>query len=181
MTRLLSLRNRQRVRAVDRGELRRLAIQLLREDFRVEHYELAVHLVAAPEMSRLNETYLRHAGSTDVITFDYSEKAWRVPGSGFRAADPSPPFESRLHGEVFICLDEAMAQARQYGTSWQHELVRYLVHGLLHLRGFDDRRAAARQKMKREENRLMTNLGRRFSFAKLGRAQARRGTTASAP
>ena len=67
----------------------------------------------------------------------------------------------------FICVDEAVFQARKFGTSWQSETVRYVVHGVLHLLGHDDLRAAARCKMKREENRLLRELSRRFSLAQL--------------
>jgi len=68
---------------------------------------------------------LRHAGATDVIAFDYSIRA------------------SHLRGEIFICVDEALVQARRFRTTWQSESVRYVVHGVLHLLGFDDRRPAA--------------------------------------
>ena len=61
----------------------------------------------------------------------------------------------KLHGEIFVCVDEAVLQARKFGTSWQSEIVRYIVHGVLHLLGFDDSSAGARRKMKREENRLV--------------------------
>ena len=47
-----------------------------------------------------------------------------------------------LHGEIFICVDEAVLQARKFRTSWQSEIVRYLVHGVLHLLGHDDSRPA---------------------------------------
>ena len=43
-----------------------------------------------------------------------------------------------LHGELFICVDEAVAQAKEFKTSWQSEVVRYVVHGVLHLLGHDD-------------------------------------------
>jgi len=49
--------------------------------------------------------------------------------------------------------------------------VRYVVHGLLHLRGYDDRQPAARRQMKREEDRLLTQLARRFPFRRLGKAR----------
>jgi len=74
-----------------------------------------------------------------------------------------------LHGELFICVDDAVAQAREFGTTWQSEIVRYLVHGVLHLRGHDDHDPAARRKMKREENRLLRGLDRRFDLSRLAR------------
>ena len=46
----------------------------------------------------------------------------------------------------------------EFGTSWQQELIRYLVHGILHLLGFDDQQPAQRRTMKREENRLVRHL-----------------------
>jgi probable rRNA maturation factor len=61
-----------------------------------------------------------------------------------------------------------MTQARQFRTSWQSELVRYIIHGVLHLRGFDDIRPADRRKMKREENRLLRAAGRLFRLRNLG-------------
>ena len=48
-----------------------------------------------------------------------------------------------------------MKQAREFGTTWQSEVVRYVIHGLLHLRGHDDLKPAERRVMKREENRLL--------------------------
>jgi rRNA maturation RNase YbeY len=64
-------------------------------------------------------------------------------------------------------VDVAVLQARKFGTSWQSEVVRYLVHGVLHLTGFDDSSAGARRKMKREENRRLDELSRRFTLAQL--------------
>jgi probable rRNA maturation factor len=121
--------------------------------------ELGVNLVAAPEMTLINETFLRHEGSTDVITFDYSNAE-----CGVRSA------ELNLHGELFICVDEAVLQARQFKMTWQSEIVRYLVHGILHLLGHDDRHPAARRRMKREENRRLAGLSKKFNLAQIGGA-----------
>lgn len=97
-------------------------------------------------MTRLNRKFLGHEGSTDVITFNYS--------------DPAAP--ALLVGEIFICLDEASRQCRRFRTSWQGEVLRYLVHGVLHLCGHDDQAPAKRRRMKSLENRLVKKLSRRF-------------------
>jgi rRNA maturation RNase YbeY len=68
---------------------------------------------------------------------------------------------------LYICLDTAMAQAKQFGTTGQSELVRYVVHGVLHLLGYDDLQPDLRRKMKRVENRLVRRLAGRFSLAQL--------------
>ena len=165
----LVLRNHQRVRRVNTALLRRLVRSLLHELIGGEDYELCVHLVAAPEMVRLNETFLRHAGSTDVIAFDYSAAAdvGRPSKMAKGSVLPYVGCHGMLHGEIFVCVDEAVRQARRFRTSWQSELVRYVVHGVLHLRGFKDHRTAVRRKMKREENRLLRALARRFTLTAL--------------
>ena len=152
----VSIRNRQRTRAVDLRLLRQMTKALFEELLQLEQAELGITLVAAPEMTRLNETFLRHAGSTDVITFDHSDHAPCI--SHRRAA---------LHGELIICVDEAIVQARRFRTTWQAEVVRYVVHGILHLCGHDDAQPTARRQMKREENRLLRLLASRFAFGKL--------------
>jgi probable rRNA maturation factor len=151
----VSIASRQRVRKINRRLLKQITTALL-ADLRIEKAELGIHLVAAPEMTRLNEKFLRHAGATDVITFDYQSSEFGVRSSEFR-----------LHSEIFVCVDEAILQARKFGTSWQSEVVRYIVHGILHLLGFDDSSAGARRKMKRAENRRLRSIGRRFPLSKL--------------
>jgi ssRNA-specific RNase YbeY (16S rRNA maturation enzyme) len=71
-------------------------------------------------------------------------------------------------------------QAREFGTTWQGELVRYVIHGLLHLCGHDDLMSAARSKMKREENRLLRETTKRFVLAKLETRNPKRGNGNSA-
>ena len=146
----LCLRNRQRDKPVDLPRLRRIIRALLRQ-LNVQEFDLAVHLVGEAEMTRINETRLRHAGCTDVITFDYS------------GAD------GPMIGEIFVCVSEALAQAARYRASWQAELARYIVHGVLHLLGHDDLRAPARREMRREENRLIALLDRDFGLSNPGR------------
>jgi probable rRNA maturation factor len=149
-----------------------MAKTLLEKVLTIPDYDLAVYLVAAPEMTRLNETFLQHEGPTDVITFDYYEQAPPAsrlsrPRSTLHAPRSMPP--PPLHGEIFICLDEALTQARRFRTSWQSELLRYLIHGILHLRGFNDLRPQDRQRMKRAESRLLRLCSRQFDLRKLAK------------
>lgn len=165
----LTIRNRQKTRVLNARLLRRIMRALLEELPRLSDADLGLLVVAAPEMTRLNETFLRHAGSTDVITFDYREAAEVAPSS--RGLRPAGAVELALHGEIIVCVDEAILQARRFRTSWPVELVRYLVHGVLHLRGFDDQTPAARLRMKREENRLLRRLAGRFPLSRLARSR----------
>jgi probable rRNA maturation factor len=145
------VRNRQHTVVVDALLLRAIARTLLVDLLQVDAFELGIYLVAAREMTRLNETFLRHKGSTDVLAFDYSE----------------PSQSHALQGEIFVCVDEARIQATRFRASWQNEVVRYLVHGTLHLLGYDDHLRASRSKMKREENRLLKKLAKDWQLSKL--------------
>ncbi len=181
MSSSLTLGNRDCTRAVDLRLLRRMAKTLLETLLGQKEFDLDICLVGSAEMIRLNENFLRHKGSTDVITFDYAENAGqasRPPPSLSSAAWKRHRPESGAfvpRGEIVICLEEAAAQAHRFRTTWPTELARYLVHGVLHLQGFDDVRPADRRRMKREENRLLGQLARRFDFLKLAGRGGRSG------
>ena len=151
----LGLRNRQRICPLDLRLLRRILRYLLSHHFKGSKYELCFHLVESGEMAKLNEKFLNHVGPTDVITFDH-------------AGD-----NSGVHGEIFICPEVAVSQAREFRASWQEEVVRYAIHGLLHLQGYDDLATPARRKMKREEERLLAEVAKRFALARLQRSRAK--------
>ena len=154
----LAILNRQRSKRINARHLRAI-LQTLLEDLGIASAELGINLVGVREMTLLNETFLRHSGSTDVITFDHG------PGTGARNGKAPG-----LHGELFVCVNEAVAQAKRFRCTWQAEIVRYIVHGVLHLLGHDDLKSEARRRMKREENRLVRRLGLKNSFAELSRA-----------
>jgi probable rRNA maturation factor len=175
--RTLSLFNRQRVRRLDLRLLRRIVQALLRETWPDGSFDLGIYVVAEARMTCLNEAFLHHKGSTDVITFDYSEREGQASrlstsGAGVRLTrgrrDTSPTL---LHGEIFVCLDEAVSQARRFHATWQSELVRYVVHGALHLLGYDDQADPARRRMKEAEDTLVRQLARQFDFRGLGATQ----------
>ena len=128
--------------------LQEIALALARELFPDNSHELGVHFVGRKKMAQLNSEFLRHDGPTDVITFNYAERGM-------------------LHGEIFICPDIAVIQAKEFGTTPQMEVVRYLVHGLLHLRGYDDRTSAKRAKMKRAEDKWVRWVAARFPCDKV--------------
>ena len=162
--------NRQRVRKINLRLMKKITRELL-ANLELEKAEIGICLVAVPEMTWLNETFLKHKGSTDVLAFDYG---FGVPPSGGSKQggmsahnNRLKPGQQTLNGEIFICMDEAVLQARKFSTSWQSEVIRYLVHGVLHLLAFDDSSAGARRKMKREENRRLREITRRFPLSKL--------------
>lgn len=145
----LVINNRQRARRLDRKLIKQIAEFTLTESG-CNMVVLGIHFVSAAEMAKVHKNFMNIAGSTDVITFDHASK---------------PP--ASIHGEIFISIDDAIAQAREFKTTWQSETARYVVHGILHLLGYDDLSPGARTKMKREENRLLKNIEGRFDLRRL--------------
>lgn len=127
----VAVRNRQRRHRVPTARLRLLASQVARR-LRLRHRELSIALISDGAMTQLNARYHGGTGSTDILTFDYGEAA-----------------------ELVISVDRALAHARRFCTTPRRELARYVVHGLLHLAGWDDQTAAARRRMRAAERRLL--------------------------
>jgi probable rRNA maturation factor len=146
----LHLRNAQRTRRLRIDFLRRAALVLLDDLLHLFSYELAVHFISAHRMAVMNQQFLQHQGSTDVITFDYRD-GYEIEGEN-----------KELSGEIFISIPDAIAQATAFARPWEEEVIRYIVHGVLHLRGYDDTTTVERRKMKTAENRLLKNILRRL-------------------
>jgi rRNA maturation RNase YbeY len=83
---------------------------------------------------RINRRYLNHDSVTDVISFPLETGAL-------------------LEGEVYVNLDRARVQAREYGVSFSNEVARLVIHGTLHLVGFEDSTEKKALGMKAEEDR----------------------------
>jgi probable rRNA maturation factor len=166
----LIIANRQRTEKINSRMLKQIA-RVLFSELEISEVELGINLVGAKEMARVNCQFLQHEGSTDVITFDYHAvgQASRLSHSKNEKNGDRRNACPALHGELFICVDDAVAQAKNFNSSWQSEVVRYVVHGVLHLLGHDDLKPDLRRKMKREENRLVRRLEKRFSLAQLSR------------
>ena len=81
----------------------------------------------------VNKQYLNHDYFTDIITFDYSEG-------------------SVISGDLFISLDTVLSNSREFGDSFETELLRILIHGVLHLCGQDDKTPESRIEMTKKEN-----------------------------
>ncbi len=105
--------------------------------------ELTVSLVGDVEMQSLNRDYRGKDHPTDVLAFATREGV-RIPGD-----------ENQL-GDVIISLDTAARQARERGHSVAEEVRTLLVHGILHLLGYDHERSVAEaRRMKAKERRLV--------------------------
>ncbi len=80
----------------------------------------------------LNKKFLEHDTYTDIITFDYS-------------------VGDEISGEIFISIDRVKENAGKFKESFEHELLRVMAHGVLHLCGYGDKSAAEKKIMRRKE------------------------------
>ncbi|MBR0195395.1 MAG: rRNA maturation RNase YbeY [Paludibacteraceae bacterium] len=87
----------------------------------------------------VNREFLGHDYYTDVITFDYSTA-------------------STLNGDIFISLDTVRSNAEMVGTSFEHELHRILIHGVLHLTGQGDKTPETKAQMTEKEEKALAKI-----------------------
>lgn len=95
--------------------------------------EVNIIFCSDPYILDINLRYLQHDYFTDIITFDYCEG-------------------DKLSGDLFISVDSVRENALFYGTEFEEELHRVIVHGLLHLIGYDDHSDAEKKVMRSKEN-----------------------------
>lgn len=84
----------------------------------------------------VNREYLQHDYYTDIITFDYTEG-------------------DTISGDLFISLDTVKTNSEQFGTEYDEELYRTIIHGILHLCGINDKGPGEREIMEAAENRAL--------------------------
>ena len=95
--------------------------------------DISIIFCSDPYILDINQRYLQHDYFTDIITFDYCEG-------------------KVLSGDLFISIDTVRENATEYGASFEEELNRVMVHGLLHLIGYDDHTPAEQQEMRGKED-----------------------------
>lgn len=103
-----------------------------------------VVFVDDPTLREMHERFLDDPTVTDVMAFDYTESS--------DDADPTP------QAEIYVSVDRARAVAEERGESSRGELLLYLVHGSLHLCGFDDHEERAREEMRVAERSVLESL-----------------------
>ena len=132
------MRNLQRKVLIDVADLEKFAAKAVELCLRVpprrttnlaQLRETSVLIISDRRIALLHRQFMHESGPTDVITFQ--------------------------HGEIFISAETARRHARRFGNPLKRELRLYVVHGLLHLHGFDDRDQAAAQEMQVVQRRIL--------------------------
>ena len=117
----------------------RLFIETIINENSKECGELSYIFCSDEYLLEINKKHLEHDYYTDVITFDYCE-------------------ENIISGDILISIDMIEENAKKYNVSFDNELLRIILHGLLHLLGFDDKTPEDKQLMTEKENYYLQTL-----------------------
>lgn len=95
--------------------------------------QVAIIFTSDNYLIEVNKKYLNHDYFTDIITFDYSEK-------------------NIIAGDIFISIDTVLINSQKFGTTFNDELLRVIIHGVLHLLGFKDKTDEEITQMRKNED-----------------------------
>lgn len=112
-------------------------VKFLEDELNFEISSIQINFISSKRILEINVKYLGHNYFTDIITFNYSEQI------------------NILEGELYISYEEASKNAQKFGVPEKFEYFRLVIHGILHLLGYDDQNKNAKLVMKRLENNLL--------------------------
>jgi len=139
---LLEILNEQDEFTIDLGRIRTLCEQILDESG-IKSGRINVVLVNSDTIQQFNRDFLKHDYPTDTISFP----------AEYRQSD------GHLEGEVLVCTEIAKERAEEFSWAAESELLLYVVHGVLHLIGFDDSTPEQQAVMQEKERSYLATLG----------------------
>ncbi len=132
----IDLFNNQKDLPIDKSRLRLLVREVL-SFLEISPKELAIYFVEEKKISELHEQFFQDPTVTDCITF---------------------PIDEEFLGEIFVCPKVALTYAKKRGLDPQKEVLLYVIHGILHLIGYDDLDPKERRSMRKMEKSCMRHL-----------------------
>ena len=136
----IAINNQQRTLKLNRQRLRAAIKEVLRGEG-IASGEISLAIVDDPAIHELNRRWLAHDEPTDVLSFILEKD------------------DSRIEGEIIVSADTAVRRAVEFNWPPDAELLLYVIHGLLHLAGYDDREPTARAQMRDRERFYLQRLG----------------------
>jgi probable rRNA maturation factor len=136
----ITITNAQSKLPVDRRRLRK-AVRMILEDASIARAKIGVAIVDDPTIAELHERYLDDADPTDVLSF-VLEKS-----------------RDQIEGEIVVSADTARTSVKRYKWPAEDELLLYVIHGALHLVGYDDTAQKKRTKMREKERAYLARFG----------------------
>ena len=123
---------------VNGARVRRIVSRVLRDEGQPPA-TVTVVFIDSRRSRRMNREFLRHDYPTDVLSFPLERGA-------------------NLEAEIYVNLEKARSQAREHGVSFSNEVARLLIHGTLHLAGYDDRGKRKSEMMRRRQESYVRQL-----------------------
>jgi probable rRNA maturation factor len=111
-------------------------IKKILADHKKIYDEINIIITSDSKLLEINKKYLNRNEYTDIITFDYS-------------------VENKISGELYISIDRVNENSGIYGITYNKELLRVIIHGILHLMGYDDIKSLEKTRMKKMENQYL--------------------------
>ncbi|GHT21471.1 hypothetical protein FACS189419_02420 [Planctomycetales bacterium] len=142
MSFLLEILDEQNILDTDTEKIQAVCEKIL-DDFHIRTGKLNVVLVDSDTIHQYNADFLKHDCPTDVISFVLEDKRSK----------------HHLEGEVLACSEVAQERAKEFSWTPQEELMLYIIHGMLHLVGFDDKTEEAEEVMRQKEKEYLSFIG----------------------
>lgn len=137
----LEITDLQKLYPVEKNKIRKLVRSILKAE--KKDAELSIVFVDNKRIKELNTTFLGHRNATDVLSFPYHE----------------PSGHDTIAGEVIVSVEMAIQWAQKHAYSVEGEIALYLIHGILHLLGYDDKQKSDAKKMHQREGELLSDFG----------------------
>ena len=135
--------------SVDGSWVKKIIRQVFRDEGIPSPYEVSLVVTDSETVQRLNRDYRGIDEPTDVLAF------YMLPQKGADFSFALPPDGVTRLGEVLISYPQALAQAKEQGHSLERELALLVIHGILHLLGYDHEKPAEESKMRERERELL--------------------------
>ena len=136
----VAINNQQTAQKIDKAQLK-TGVQRVLAGEGIESAVISIAVVDDPTMHDLNRRYLRHDYPTDVLSFLLEDE------------------DDRIEGEIIISADYAAREADQFGWTAQDEMLLYVIHGSLHLAGYDDLEPELKAEMRAKEREYLATFG----------------------
>ena len=120
------------------------------EDNNKKAGDISIIFCSDEEILKLNKQYLNHNYYTDIITF-----ATEVLASPISPVSPASPSSPLLSSDLFISLETVKTNAEKFNTEYYEELHRVIIHGILHLCGYDDKARKQKKLMREMEDKYL--------------------------
>ncbi|MDR4507826.1 MAG: rRNA maturation RNase YbeY [Candidatus Brocadiaceae bacterium] len=140
----LEIINLQKLYPINKKRIRKLVRNVLKNEKR--DAELNIVFIDNKKIRKINRNFLGHNYATDVISFSYGEI----------------PHENAICGEIIVSVEMALHRVQEDANLVEDEIALYVVHGLLHLLGYDDKQKGEAKKMHQREKELLLQQGYRI-------------------